>query len=76
MNRPVGSAPDASDGEPVYWQESAGDELAFYLDEAPGDDGIRADSEADCGKRWVNPKTANQMVRNLTRVETEPCLRE
>ena len=39
--------PDASDGEPVFWQESAGDEPGFYPDEAPSDDGIQADAEVD-----------------------------
>jgi hypothetical protein len=39
------SQPDAPDGEPVFWQESACDEPGFYPDEAPSDDGIQADAE-------------------------------
>jgi hypothetical protein len=39
------SQPDAPDGEPVFWQESASDEADFYPDEAPSDDGIQADAE-------------------------------
>lgn len=39
--------PDARDGEPVFWQESASDEPGFYPDEAPSDDGNQADAEVD-----------------------------
>ena len=45
------SQPDALEGEPVFWQDSASDEPGFYPDEAPCDDGHHADAEVDRGQR-------------------------
>jgi hypothetical protein len=41
------SQPDAPEGEPVFWQDSASDEPGFYPDEAPSNDGYQPDAQVD-----------------------------
>ncbi len=41
------SQPDALEGEPVFWQNSASEEPGFYPDEAPCDDGYQPDGQVD-----------------------------